>query len=81
MIVRKAQPFDASFEVAIGVHVDAVFGPVITLRAGRAAGEHAGAHAVLLPPLNERLAGDLVRANRASGPCRMPATRPMRPRS
>ncbi len=68
VIVRKAQLFDASFEVAIGVHVDAVFGPVITLRAGRAAGEHAGAHAVLLPPLNERLAGDLVRANRAAGP-------------
>jgi acetyltransferase len=67
VIVRKARPFDASFEVAIGVHVDAVFGPVITLRAPRAAGAHHGAHTVLLPPLNERLAGDLVRAHRASG--------------
>jgi acetyltransferase len=68
VIVRKSRPFDASDEVAIGVHVDAVFGPVITLGAGRAAGAHRGAQVVLLPPLNERLARDFVRANRAAAP-------------
>jgi acetyltransferase len=54
--------------VTIGVHVDSVFGPVITLGASRAAGGHRGSQLVLLPPLNERLAGDFVRANWASGP-------------
>jgi acetyltransferase len=65
VVVRRSRPFDASDEVVIGVHVDAVFGPVITLGAGRAASER-GAQAVLLPPLNERLARDLVRARRGA---------------
>ena len=68
VVVRQSRPFDASDEVAIGVHVDAVFGPVITLGAGRSAGAQRGAQAVLLPPLNERLARDLVRASRGTAP-------------
>jgi acetyltransferase len=67
VIVRKAQPFAAFREVAIGVHVDAVFGPVITLGAPRIAGVSYGAPVVLLPPLNERLARDLVEADRSGG--------------
>jgi acetyltransferase len=66
VIVRKERFFDASHEVAIGVHTDSVFGPVITLGAGRAAASHSGEHIVLLPPLNERLARDLVKGTHAA---------------
>jgi acetyltransferase len=66
VIVRKMQSFDSHTDIAIGVHVDAVFGPVITLGAPRAAGVTHGASTVLLPPLNERLARDLVLADRSA---------------
>jgi acetyltransferase len=65
VVVRKAQPFGAFGDVAIGVHVDAVFGPVITLGAPRIAGMAHDARIVLMPPLNERLARDLVQADRS----------------
>jgi len=65
VIVRKAQPFNSFRDIAIGVHVDAMFGPVITLGAPRIAGAGHGARIVLLPPLNERLARDLVEADRS----------------
>ncbi|MEO8303198.1 MAG: GNAT family N-acetyltransferase [Betaproteobacteria bacterium] len=68
VVVRRSRPFDASTVAAVGVHVDAVFGPVITLGAGRAARAHPGAQVVMLPPLNDRLAGDLVRASRMAVP-------------
>ncbi len=66
VIVRKARPFDSFRDIAIGVHVDAMFGPVITLGAPRIAGVANGARVVLLPPLNERLARDLVQADRSA---------------
>ena len=66
VILRKVQPFESFTDIAIGVHVDAVFGPVITLGAPRIAGVANGARMVLLPPLNERLARDLVQADRSA---------------
>jgi acetyltransferase len=65
VIVRKAQPFGSFSDRAIGVHVDAVFGPVITFGAPRIAGVAHDARVVLLPPLNERLARDLMQADRS----------------
>ena len=65
VIVRKAQQFDSFRDIAIGVHVDAMFGPVITLGAPRIAGVANGSRVVLLPPLNERLAHDLVQVDRS----------------
>jgi acetyltransferase len=67
VIVRAAPPFAAFRDIAIGVHVDSVFGPVITLGAPRIAGASYGTPVVLLPPLNERLARELVRADGAGG--------------
>ena len=66
VIVRKVRPFESFTDIAIGVHVDAVFGRVITLGAPRIAGVAHGARIVLLPPLNERLARDLVQADRSA---------------
>jgi acetyltransferase len=66
VIVRKAQPFDSFTDIAIGVHVDAVFGPVITLGAPSGGTFAQTARVVLLPPLNERLARDLVKADRSA---------------
>ena len=64
VVVRKSRPFEAFADIAIGVHVDTVFGPVITLGASKISGVVQGARIVLLPPLNERLARDLVQADR-----------------
>jgi acetyltransferase len=64
VIVRKVRPFESFTDIAIGVHVDAVFGAVITLGAPAIAGVAHGARTVLLPPLNERLARELVEADR-----------------
>ncbi len=61
VIVRKEHAFGTSHDVAIGVHTDTVFGPVITVGVGGACATGAGERLVLLPPLNERLARDLVR--------------------
>jgi acetyltransferase len=66
VIVRKVQPFESFTDIAIDVHVDAVFGSVITLGAPRIAGVAHGMRMVLLPPLNERLARDLVLAERSA---------------
>ncbi len=49
---------DGARVFAVGVHVDATFGPVITL--GAASYFTRGASATMLPPLNRRLALDLV---------------------
>jgi len=67
IIVRKEGAFDATHEVAVGVHTDAVFGPVITFGAGGAAAAGVGERIVLLPPLNERLARDLIRGTGGAG--------------
>jgi acetyltransferase len=66
VIVRKVRPFESFTDIAIGVHVDAVFGPVITLGAPRIAGVAHDARTVLLPPLNDRLARELVQADRST---------------
>ena len=59
VIVVKEQLFGASENVAIGICTDAVFGSVITFGAECAGG---GVDvSVLLPPLNRRLAGDMIR--------------------
>lgn len=47
-------------EVLVGVTTDPVFGPVITFGAGGVAVELLRDSAVALPPLNERLAQDLI---------------------
>ena len=65
VIVRKDHAFGTSHDVAIGVHTDAVFGPVLTVGVGGACATGAGERLVLLPPLNERLARDLVRGSPA----------------
>jgi acetyltransferase len=58
VIVAKERVFDASTDVAIGLATDAVFGPVITFGAPGAGRRDL---AVLLPPLNLRLATDMLR--------------------
>ena len=60
VIVAKEHALDASENVAIGICTDALFGPVITFGA-ECAGRGAEV-AVLLPPLNLRLARDLIRS-------------------
>ena len=57
-IVSKAQAFDSLASVAIGVCTDAVFGPVITF--GRDCAGRGTEVAVILPPLNLRLARDFL---------------------
>jgi len=61
VFVAKEGAFDAIANVAIGIATDAVFGPVITFGARAARGADV---AVLLPPLNLRLARDLIRDTR-----------------
>ena len=59
VIVAKEHVFAASANIGIGIYTDAVFGPVITFGptgAGRGTGV-----AVVLPPLNLRLALDMIR--------------------
>ena len=62
VILAKEGTFAAIAHVAIGIATDAVFGPVITF-GERCAGRGADV-AVLLPPLNRRLARDLIRGRR-----------------
>jgi len=61
VILRKEGVFDGSHDLAIGVHTDAVFGQVLTFGAGGTGAAGIGERVVLLPPLNERLARDLIR--------------------
>jgi acetyltransferase len=58
VIVAKEHTHGACASFAIGIATDAVFGPVITFAA---AGRGADA-AVILPPLNARLAHDMIRS-------------------
>lgn len=53
-------------ELLVGVFTDAVFGPIVTFGAGGIAVEVMGDRAVSLPPLNHRLARDLIRRTRVS---------------
>jgi acetyltransferase len=58
VIVAKERVFASSESVAIGICTDAVFGPVITF--GAECARRGADVAVLLPPLNLRLARDLI---------------------
>ena len=66
VIVRKERALDTAGSVAIGVHADAVFGQVLTFGTGGAGEAAIHERVVLLPPLNERLARDLVRGSPAA---------------
>ena len=70
-LVCKAQPVPHAREVAVGVHTDAVFGPVITFGNSGAAALADGERTVLLPPLNRRLAIDLISGSRVAAALRL----------
>ena len=65
VIVRKERKLTDSHDVAIAVHTDAVFGPVITFGNSAVSGLADAERTVLLPPLNERLALDAISGTRA----------------
>jgi len=65
VIVRKETRLADSHEVAIAVHTDAVFGPVITFGNSAIGALTDGERVVLLPPLNERLVQDAIGGTRA----------------
>jgi acetyltransferase len=64
-LVCKSTQLPDAREIAIGVHTDAVFGPVITFGNSGAAALIDSDRTVLLPPLNHRLAADLISGTRA----------------
>ena len=66
VIVRRQVARDGASAFAIGVTVDHVFGPVISLAAGAHGPQASAARALMLPPLNESLAADLMHAALAS---------------
>ncbi|WP_196258987.1 bifunctional acetate--CoA ligase family protein/GNAT family N-acetyltransferase [Pelagibacterium limicola] len=53
-------------EVLIGTHTDPIFGPAILFGAGGIAAETVGDTAMALPPLDDKLAGDLIGKTRIS---------------
>jgi acetyltransferase len=64
--VHKQRTIADARNVAIGVHTDAVFGPVITFGNSGVAALVDREKAVLLPPLNRKLALDLISGTRAA---------------
>ena len=60
VIMRKDRAPAACHDIAIGVHTDAVFGPVISVGLGGGIQTSPNERTVLLPPLNQRLARDLI---------------------
>jgi acetyltransferase len=66
IIVAKERPLPDSREIAIGVHTDAVFGPVITFGNSGTAALVDRERSVLLPPLNRRLALDVIGGTRVA---------------
>ena len=64
VIVRKELRLADTHDVAIAVHTDAVFGPVITF--GNSGAIADSERVVLLPPLNERLVLDAIGGTRAA---------------
>jgi acetyltransferase len=60
VVIREAPRDDAMPGVAIGVATDRRFGPVISLGPAHAADSFARRRSLALPPLNARLAADLV---------------------
>jgi acetyltransferase len=70
IVIRKERTITDARSVAIGVHTDAVFGPVITFGNSGVAALVDREKAVLLPPLNRKLALDLISGTRAAASLR-----------
>ncbi|MEP7183344.1 MAG: GNAT family N-acetyltransferase [Betaproteobacteria bacterium] len=66
IIVAKERALPESREIAIGVHTDAVFGPVITFGNSGTAALVERERSIMLPPLNRRLALDVISGTRAA---------------
>ena len=65
-VVQKMVALRHAREVAIGAHTDPVFGPVITFGNGGLNAVVEREKAVMLPPLNRRLALDLIAGTRTA---------------
>jgi acetyltransferase len=59
-LVTKQPPPGVGRELSVGVYTDPVFGPVIAFGAGTRQPLPPGERALMLPPLNRRLASDLI---------------------
>jgi acetyltransferase len=66
VFVAKERELPEASSVAIGVHTDAVFGPVITFGNSGNAALIDRERTLLLPPLNRRLALDVISGTRAA---------------
>ena len=58
--VRKSAPLELARELSIGIATDALFGPVIALGPSTRGPQPSAARVLALPPLNHRLAVDLI---------------------
>jgi len=67
IVVRKEPGQDASRELALGVYTDPSFGPVIALGPSLRRPIPGAERTLMLPPLNRRLAGDMIDAVHARG--------------
>lgn len=70
VLVSKVLSMPDAREVAIGVHTDSVFGPVITFGNGGTAALIDAERTVLLPPLNYRLASEIISGTRTAASLR-----------
>jgi acetyltransferase len=68
VIIRKERQIEGAHDVAIAVHTDAVFGPVITFGDSGAIAD--SDRVVVLPPLNERLVLDAISGTRTAASLR-----------
>ena len=66
VVMRRHMKRNGASAFAIGVVVDRRFGPVVTLGAGAHTPQASTTRALMLPPLNQHLAGDLMHAALAS---------------
>ncbi len=60
VVVRKEPGIDTRRELSLGVHTDPTFGPVIAFGPSRRGPMPGGERMLMLPPINRRLAGDLI---------------------
>jgi len=67
VIVRKEPGHDVRRDLALGVFTDPTFGPVIALGPSMREAVPGGERTLMLPPLNRRLAGDLIDAVHGRG--------------
>ena len=68
--VRSERALPGCSEIAIGVHVDQAFGPVITFGNGGSAALLDRERTILLPPLNHRLARGVIDGTRVAAALR-----------